>query len=136
MSFKNVLVGSLALAICTFASGSATPTSDAMRAAAAVQTGAKYSSCVTLTKDADGNIISFHVNGICPEDVGILLKKDNSPLTSEYTIVQGTTKEGTISTYMFPTNIATAQVVEAISKDLVNAGSISIQITKQANGKT
>ncbi len=134
MSIKTQLI--IAIAVFASVSGFAAPTPDAMRAASAVQTNTKYSSCISLTRDASGNIVSFHVNGVCPEDVGTLLKKDTTPLTGEFTIISGINKDGAVSSYMLPSSIATAQVVESISRDLVNAGSVNIQITKQTNGKT
>jgi hypothetical protein len=133
MSLKNLFIGTIAF--CSSASIFAGPTPDAMRAASAVQINSKYSSSVSLTKDQNGNIISFHVNGVSPEDAGILLAKDNSPLSTEFTVISGITKEGGISAYMLPSSVATAHVIESISKDLVNAGAVTIQITKQMNGK-
>ena len=133
MSLRNVFIGSLTLLSC--AAGFASPTSDAMRSAAAVQTNTKYSSILSLTKDADLNIISFHVNGVNPTDAEILLTKDPSPLSTEFTVVSGVTKEGWTSFYMLPTNIATPHIIESISRDLVNAGAISVQIAKQLTGR-
>jgi hypothetical protein len=130
-----------ALLIGTFVCGSiagfaeASPTPDAMRAAAAVQINTKYFSSITLTKDPEGNIISFHVNGVSPGDAKILLTKDSTPLSTEFTIVSGVTKEGGISIYMIPSSIATPLIVESISQDLVNAGAVSIQIQKQQTGR-
>lgn len=133
MSLKKLCVGTLVIAVCTSVSGFATP--DAMRAANATQINSKLASSVTLTKDSDANIVSFHVNGVSPSDADILIRKDPSPLSTEFTIITGTTPEGCCSCYMLPTSIATAQVVEAVSKDLVNAGSTNLQITKQLTGK-
>ena len=133
MSLKNLFIGTLAL--CSSVSGFASPTPDAMRAASAVQINSRYSSSISLTKDQNGNIISFHVNGVSPEDAGILLAKDNSPLSTEFTIISGVTREGGVSAYMLPSNVATAHVIESISRDLVNAGAVTIQITKQLTGK-
>ena len=131
LTLKRALV--LAIVLC---SGSvyASSSPDSMRAATAVEKNTKYATCLTLTKDLNGNIISFHVNGVAPDDARILINKDAAPLTTEYTIIEGQTKEGGISTYMLPSNIATARVIESISQDLVNAGAVSIQITKQING--
>lgn len=135
MSFRHLFMGTLAICGSFAVAGFAAPTQDAMRAASAVQINAKYSSSLCLTKDADGNIISFHVNGVSPEDAGILLTRDISPLSTEYVIITGINKEGGASVYMLPTGVATAHVVESISQDLVNSGAISIQISKQQNGK-
>jgi hypothetical protein len=135
MAMQNFLIGAIALggyAVTGFAS----PSPDAMRAASAVQINTKYSSSVSLTRDPDGNIVSFHANGVSPTDAGILLTKDSSPLSTEFTIISGTTKEGGISTYMLPSNVATARVIESISQDLVNYGAISVQITKQISGRS
>lgn len=134
MSMK-VLTGTLAIALCSTAAVFAAPTPDAMRAASAVQMNSKLASSVTLTKDADANIISFHVNGVSPADAEILLKKDPSPLSTEFTIISGVSKEGATSYYMLPSNVATAYVVEKISQDLVNAGATNLQITKHLTGK-
>lgn len=134
MSLKNVLfIGTIMISSSVFGFASQTP--DAMRAAGAVQTNTKYSSSLSLTKDNNGNIISFHVNGIGAQDAGILLTKDTAPLSAEYTIITGVTKEGGVSSYMLPSSIATGHVVESISRDLVNAGAINIQISKQLNGR-
>lgn len=133
MSLKKLFIGTIA--VFSAVSGFASPTPDAMRAASAVQINTKYSSSVSLTRDQNGNIVSFHVNGVTPEDAGILLTKDPSPLTTEFTIVSGVTREGGVSAYMLPSNVATAHVIESISRDLVNYGAVSIQITKQLNGK-
>lgn len=133
MSIKIFLLGSAALAICTSISGFATP--DAMRAATAVDLNTKWASSVNLTKDADANIISYHVNGVSPADAEILLKKDPAPLSTEFTIISGVNKEGTACTYMLPSNVATAFVVETISRDLVNSGATNLQISKQLTGK-
>lgn len=135
MSIKKLLVGTLAVAICSSVASFASITPDAMRGASAVQLNTKLAQSVTVTKDANDNIISFHVNGVSPSDTGILLTKDPSPLSTEFTIISGINKEGGISSYMLPTNIATPQIVEQISKDLVNAGAISISIVKQLTGK-
>ena len=135
MSIKIFTAGSLVLAICSSVAGFATPTPDSMRAAAAVQQNAKLASSISVTRDANGNIISFHVNGVNPKDVDILLEKDSLPLSSEFTVINGSTKEGGSCCYMLPSNVATANVVESISKDLVNAGSVTLKITKQQTGK-
>lgn len=134
MLIRNLLIG--AITLCAGVSGlSAAHSADSMRGATAVQINTKYSSTVAMAKDHAGNIISFHVNGISPTDAGILLTHANSPLSTEFTVVSGVSKEGGIMAYMLPTNIATAHVIENISKDLVNAGSISVHITKQLTGK-
>ncbi len=133
MSLKNFLFGSLAM--FSTAAGFASSTPDAMRAASAVQLNTKYASSITLSQDANANIISFHVNGVGAGDANILLTKNPSPLTTEYTIITGEAKEGGLTTYMLPSNIATAQVIESISKDLVNSGAINVQITKQLTGR-
>ena len=133
MSLKYLLIA--AVAVCSSATGFANQTPDAMRAAQAVQINTKYSSTIAMTKDANGNIVSFHVNGVGPSDAGILLTKEAAPLSTEYTVVSGINKEGGISAYMLPTNIATAHVVESISRDLVNAGALNIQISKQFSGR-
>ena len=135
MSIKKLITCSLTIAMFSSVAGFATPTPDAMRAASAVQLNSKLASSVSLTRDANANIISFHVNGVSPSDAEILLKKEPTPLSTEYTIISGVTKEGATCCYMLPSNVATAQVVESISKDLVNAGAISLQITKQLTGK-
>ena len=131
---KYMLIG--ALALCSSATSFASPSPDAMRAAQAVAVNTRYSSTISLTRDAAGNIVSFHVNGVNPADAGILLTKDAQPLSQEYTIVSGVTKEGGISAYMLPTSVATAHVVESISRDLVNAGAVNIQISRQLNGRS
>lgn len=133
MLIRNLVIG--ALAICGSATAFAAPTADAMRAASAVQTNVKYSFSISLTRDADGNIVSFHVNGVNPDDASILLKREPSPLSSEYTIVTGINREGGTATFMLPSNIATAHVISSISQDLVNAGAVNIQITRQQSGK-
>jgi len=134
LQIKNILTS--ALVISSFATGFASSNSpDSMRAATAVQINTKYASCVSLSRDADGNIVSFHVNGVAPTDAGILLTKASAPLSTEYTIVSGVTKEGGISSFMLPSNVATARVIEAMSQDLVNAGAVSIQINRVLTGK-
>lgn len=132
MSLKKLCLG--AIVFCSFVSVSGFAV-DAMRAATAVQTNTKYSPCLTLTRDQDRNIIGFHVNGINPEDAGILLTNDSAPLSTEFTIISGITPEGGLSAYMLPSNAATAHVVESLSRDLVNAGAVNIQIIRQSNGK-
>ena len=62
----------VALTVCSSVAFAA-PTNDAMRAASDVHTNAKYSSCLSVTKDENGNLIGFHVNGVKPEDVAIFL---------------------------------------------------------------
>ena len=136
MSIKKILAGSLALAICTSAAGFSAPTPDAMRGSTATQINSRLASSVSLTKDANANIISFHVNGVSPSDAQTLLAKSSSPLSSEFTVITGENREGASSTYMLPTDVATAQVVEGISRELVNGGAISLQITKQTTGKS
>ena len=133
MSIKFFLTGSLILAASSTVSLFATP--EAMIAAAAIQTNARLASSVSLTKDADANIISFHVNGVLPSDAEILLKKDPSPLSTEFTVICGTDKKGTACSYMLPSHIATAYVIETISRDLVNSGATTLQISKQLTGK-
>lgn len=135
MSITKKLTGTLAIALFSSVAAFATPTPDAMRGAAAIQLNAQLASSVSLTKDANANIISFHVNGVNPTDAEILIKKDATPLSTEFTVINGITKEGGTCCYMLPSNVATAQVVEAISKELVNAGATSLQITKQLTGK-
>lgn len=135
MSIKNILAGSLAIALCSTVAGFATSTPDAMRAASAIQLNSKLASSVILTKDPNSNIISFHVNGVSPTDAEILLKRDPSALSTEFTIISGETKEGSTCCYMLPTDVATAHVVENISKDLVNAGATNLKITKQSTGR-
>lgn len=135
MSIKKFLAGTLALAICSSVAGYASTTPEAMRAATAVMLNTKLASSVSLTKDNDDNIISFHVNGVNPTDADILLKRDSAPLSTEYTVVSGVTKEGSTYWFMIPSNIATASVIETISKDLVNAGSMSLKISKHNNGR-
>jgi hypothetical protein len=128
------IIGILAIALCSTVGAFATP--DGMRGASAVQLNNRLAASVSVTKDAEANIISFHVNGISASDADILIKKFPSPLSTEYTVITGLNKEGASTTYMLPTNIATAQVVESISQDLVNAGAINIEITKQTTGQT
>ncbi len=134
MSIKTILMSALVLgsSVAGFAT-SANP--DAMRAASATQTNTKYASSVSLTKDADGNIVSYHVNGVSSADARILLTGISSPLSTEYTVVCGVTKDGGLSAYMLPTNVATARIIESISQDLVNAGAVNIQITKVLTGR-
>ena len=134
MTIKNFLLGALVMG-SSIAGYATSNNADAMRAASAVQINTKYANCVTLTRDIDGNIVSFHVNGVTPTDAGILLMKAASPLSTEFTIVSGVTREGGISSFMLPSNIATARVVEAMSQDLVNAGAVSIQINRVLTGK-
>lgn len=133
MLMKKYFKGLLALVILNSATVLATP--DSMRAASSTQLNTKLASSITLTKDADANIIGYHVNGVSPSDAEILLKKDPSPLSTEYTTILGVTSEGSTCCYMLPTHVATANIVEGISKDLVNAGSTNIQISKQLTGK-
>lgn len=132
---KKFFKGILTVAIIGSVAGFATPTPDSMRAALAVQLNSRLASSVTLTKDANSNIISFHVNGVSPSDAEILLTRDPSPLSTEFTTIVGVTKEGATCSYMLPTQVATANVVEQISKDLVNAGATNIQISKQLTGR-
>lgn len=132
MSFIKVIIASLA--ICSSVSIFASSNPDAMRAVSAADKNSKYSSCIALTRDANQNIVGFHVNGVTPSDARILITKDPAPLSTEFTLVSGQTSEGGITSYMLPSSIATAQVIEAISQDLVNGGAVSIQITKQLNG--
>lgn len=133
MKFNKILIATLT--VCSSVAFAA-PTNDAMRAAADAQVNAKYSSCLSLTKDEYDNVIGVHVNGLKPEDVNIFLTKSTNPLSTEFVTVTGLTKEGGASSYMLPANIATAQVIESISRDLVNSGVVSIQITKQKNTAT
>jgi hypothetical protein len=136
MSIKKLLLGSLMFAVAGSATCFATAASpDAMRGADAIAHNTKLASSISLTKDASSNIISFHVNGVNPSDAEILLMRTPSLLSTEFTLINGTTKEGTSTSYMLPTNVATSLIIEQISKDLVNAGAISIAITKQKTGE-
>jgi len=132
---KTIFTTTLAVALFNSVALFSTPTPDAMRAASAVQQNSQLASSINITKDADTNVISFHVNGVNPTDAEILLKQDSTPLSSEFTVVTGKNKDGGSCCYMLPTNVATAAVIESISKELVNSGSISINITKQKTGK-
>lgn len=132
---KKIFISTMAIAICSAAAVFGTPTPDAMRAASAVQQNSQLASSVNLTKDASENIISFHVNGVNPTDAEILLRQDATPLSSEYTVITGKNKDGSSCCFMLPTPVATAAVVESISKDLVNTGSTSIDISKQKTGR-
>lgn len=132
---KKLFTLSMAIAICSTNAVFSTPTPEAMRAASAVQQNSKLASSVNLTRDADANIISFHVNGVDPADAEILIKQDAAPLSSEYTVITGKNKDGSSCCFMLPTPVATASVVESISKDLVNSGSTNIDISKQKTGK-
>lgn len=134
MSTSKFLSRSLAVALCVTSFGFASQNPDAMRGANAVQVNSKLAQSLTLTKDAQNNTISLHVNGVNPKDAEILLKQEATPLSTEYTIITGQCREGTNCYYMIPTNVATPQVVEGISKELVNGGSIAIQITKTLTG--
>lgn len=134
MKFK-ILIATLAIGMISNVSFAEQASPDAMRGASAVQNNTKLASSITLTRDPSSNIISFHVNGINPSDAEILLMKTPNALSTEYTVIDGQTREGTSCCYMLPSNVATSHVVEGISKDLVNAGAISIQITKQSSGK-
>lgn len=132
---KNFFTLAVTLATCSAAAAFSTSTTESMRAASAVQQNKQLASSLNLTKDADANIISFHVNGITSDDARILLNQDPAPLSSEYTVITGKNREGGSCCFMLPSTVATASVVESISKDLVNAGSINIDITKQKTGK-
>lgn len=132
---KKLFILVIAFATCNATAAFSTPTPDAMRAASAVQQNSQLSSSLNLTRDADDNIISFHVNGVNAEDAEILLNQDSSPLSSEYTVITGKNRDGGSCSFMLPSQVATALVVESISKDLVNAGSTNIDITKQKTGK-
>lgn len=131
----NIFNLALVLATCSVTAAFSTPTPDAMRAANAVQQNSKLSSSLNVTKDANGKIVSYHVNGVNPDDADILLKQDTNPLSSEYTIITGKCSDGSSCCYMLPSPVATGAVVESISKDLVNAGSTNIDITKQKTGR-
>lgn len=133
--FKKIFTVAMILATCGASAAFSASTQDAMRAASAVQQNSKLATSLNLTKDADANIISFHVNGIVPEDVEILLRQDPSPLSSQYTVITGRNNDGSSCCFMLPSNVATAAVVESISSDLVNAGSTNIEITKQKTGR-
>lgn len=135
MSIKKILSLSLAIALCNSLSLAAY-VPDAMRGANAIHNNTMLNSSISLTTDPDGNIISFHVNGIDPKDAGILLSQDGAALSTEFTVVRGTCGDGTCCCYMMPSNVATPQVVQGISKELVNAGSINLSITKQETGKS
>lgn len=132
---KTIFTLAIALATCSTTAVYSTPTPDAMRAASAVQQNNRLASSLNITKDADANIISFHVNGVKTDDAEILLKQDPAPLSSEFTIITGKNTDGSSCCFMLPSHVATASVVESISKDLVNAGSTNIDITKQKTGK-
>lgn len=132
---KKIFTVAMILATCGASAAFCASTQDAMRAASAVQQNSKLASSINLTKDADANIISFHVNGIPPEDVDILLKQEPSPLSSQYTVITGRNNDGSSCCFMLPTTVATAAVVESISSDLVNSGSTNIEITKQKTGR-
>lgn len=137
MSIKKILTGSLIFAFASSSACFATAASpDAMRGASAIQQNTKLASSISLTKDASSNIIGFHVNGVNSSDAEILLMKSSSPLSTEYTLINGTTKEGTSCCFMLPSNVATSQIVEQISKDLVNSGAVTISITKQNSGQS
>lgn len=135
MSIKKSFTGSLIVALVTSAAIFAAPTPDAMRSVAATDFNSKLPASVTMTRDADNNIISFHVNGVNPQDADILLKRDPARLSTEYTVISGGCKEGGTCSFMLPSNVATPQIVEALSKELVNAGSVNLQITKQTTGR-
>lgn len=136
MTIKKFFTGTLAIAIFSSIAGFADQSSpDAMRGASAIQHNTRLASSISLTRDANANIVGFHVNGINPADAEILLFKSPSPLSTEFTLINGVTKEGTSCCYMLPTNVATSLVVEGISKELVNAGAVNIQITKQNSGR-
>lgn len=132
MSKKPFLIAIATLAAAT-TFGASTP--DAMRAASAVQQNSQLAASLNITKDANANTISFHVNGIHAEDADILLKQSPAPLSSEYTSITGINTDGSSCCFMLPSQIATAYVVESISKDLVNAGATGILINKQKTGK-
>lgn len=131
---KKIFTLAIALAAIS-ATAFSTSTPDAMRAASAVQQNSQLSSSLNVTKDADSNVISFHVNGVKATDAQILLKQEPTPLSSEYTVITGKNRDGSSCCFMLPTSVATAGVVESISKDLVNSGSTSIDISKQKTGK-
>lgn len=132
---KKMFTLLMAIATCSSSAVYSTPTPDAMRAATAVQQNSQLASSVSLTRDSNANVISFHVNGVNAADAEILLKQDPNPLSSEYTVITGKNRDGSSCCFMLPSQVATAGVVESISKDLVNAGSTNIDITKQKTGK-
>lgn len=132
---NEILKVSIALALTSSVAVFATPTPDAMRAASAVQQNSLLSTSINVTRDPDTNVVSFHVNGVNPTDAEILLKREASPLSSEYTVVTGKNRDGSTCCYMMPSNVATAQVIESVSKDLVNAGNTQIEITQQKTGR-
>jgi hypothetical protein len=132
---KKMFTLAMVLATCSATSAFSTPTPDAMRAASAVQRNSQLATSLNLTKDANANIVSFHVNGINPDDATTLLTQSPNPLSSEYTVITGKNRDGSSCCFMLPTSIATPSVVESISKDLVNAGAAIIDITKQRTGK-
>lgn len=133
---NKLLISVLGLALCINVAGFANSTPESLRGAAAIDRNSKLAASISMTKDADENIISFHVNGINPSDAEILLSQSSQPLSTEFVLISGTTNDGTCSCYMIPTNVATSNIVETISKDLVNAGAITLHITKQTTGKS
>lgn len=132
---KKIFTLAVVLATCSATAAFSTSTPDAMRAASAVQINSQLANSLNLTKDANDNIISFHVNGINPDDASTLLTQSSSPLSSEYTVITGKNRDGSSCCFMLPSPVATASVVESISRDLVNAGSTNIDISKQRTGK-
>jgi len=137
MLIKKILLSSVLMSVgCVVACYGTAASPDSMRGASAIQQNTKLASSISLTRDGSSNIVGFHVNGVSPSDAEILLMKSPSPLSTEFTLINGTTKEGTSCCYMLPTNVATSIIVEQISKDLVNAGAISVQITKQKTGQS
>jgi hypothetical protein len=132
---KIILACTLGLGLFLNAAGFANSTPESLRGASAIANNTKLASSISMTKDADENVISFHVNGINPSDAEILLTQRDAPLSTEFTLISGETSDGTCSCYMLPTNVATSHVVESISQNLVNSGAVSLQITKQTKGK-
>jgi hypothetical protein len=106
-----------------------------MRVHSAVLLNTKLTKSINLVRDENGDIISYYVNGIPPKDVQILLTKSASPLSTEYTIITGITKEGASCCFMLPSAIANPYTTEIISLDLVNGGAVNVQIATQSTGQ-
>jgi len=133
---NGIILTFISLALCCNHEMSAVESKNAVRAISAVQLNSKLNSSISVTKDENGNLVSYFANGISPKDAEALLLKNAIPLSSEFTIITGTTKEGASCCYMLPSQLASQYVTEIISMDLLNGGATNIQITTQSTGKS
>jgi hypothetical protein len=126
----------LGTALCYNHENWAASTSIALRAVSAIQMNNKLANSICLIKDEHDNTVCYYVNGASPQDAEVLLMNKPRPLSTEFTIITGVTREGTSCSYMLPSKIASKYLMELISLDLLNGGAVNIQIATQSSGQS